>query len=76
MVLGTKAYQTISLSIAWGVFEVLFFWGCSIEEAMVARFPYIIPEEFANKPLLKREVGRGGGGGIAEMKVKVKGFRV
>ncbi len=43
---------------------------------MVARFPYIIPEEFANKPLLKREVGRGGGGGIAEMKVKVKGFRV
>ncbi len=59
MVLGTKAYQTISLSIAWGGFEVLFFCWCSIEEAMVARFPYIIPEEFANKPLLKREGGRG-----------------
>ncbi len=42
---------------------------------MVARFPDIRPEEFANKPLLKREDGRGGEG-IAEMKVKVKGFRV
>jgi hypothetical protein len=28
---------------------------------MVARFPYIIPEEFAYKQLLKREEGRGGG---------------
>jgi hypothetical protein len=42
-------------------FEVLFFCGCKHRgAAMVARFPYIIPEEFANKPLLKREDGRGG----------------
>jgi hypothetical protein len=44
-----------------GSFEVLFLCGCGIEEAMVARFRYIIPEEFANKQLLKREEGRGGG---------------
>lgn len=37
----------------------------NIEEAMVAKFPYEVPEEFANKPLLK-------GRATVEMKVKVK----
>lgn len=37
----------------------------SVEEAMVAKFPYEIPEEFATKPLLK-------GRATLEMKVTVK----
>lgn len=37
----------------------------SVEEAMVDKFPYEIPEEFANKPLLK-------GRATLEMKINVK----
>lgn len=37
----------------------------SLEEAMVAKFPYEVPKEFANRPLLK-------GRATLEMKVSVK----
>jgi hypothetical protein len=38
---------------------------CSLEEAMVAKFPYEVPEEFAKRPLLK-------GRATLEMKITVK----
>ena len=39
---------------------------CRIEETMVNKFPYDVPEEYASKPLLK-------GRAIVEMRVRLKG---
>jgi hypothetical protein len=74
---GYKSLSDYRFVNCMGGFKVLFFCGCSIEEAMVARFPYIIPEEFANKPLLKRE---GGGGNCRDEsegeRVQGSGFNI